>query len=136
MIAQVQVVKELIMPTARLEHVNISVANAERTANFLEKLTGWHRRWEGPAANGGFTIHLGDETAYLAIYTNHSVHGAFSKGAPLNHIGIAVKNLNAAEAAVQAEGLTPFNRTEYKPGPRSFYFKDADGIEFEVVSYE
>jgi len=124
------------MSTSRLEHVNISVVNAHRTAIFLEKLTGWHRRWEGPAANGGYTIHLGDEAAYLAIYTNPSVDGYFSKGAPLNHIGIVVKDLEAAEATVKAEGMTPFNHGEYQPGPRSFYFMDADGIEFEVVSYE
>lgn len=55
------------MSKARLEHVNISVSDAQRTATFLEKLTGWHRRWEGAAANGGYTIHLGDEIAYLAI---------------------------------------------------------------------
>lgn len=124
------------MSKARLEHVNISVSDAQRTATFLEKLTGWHRRWEGAAANGGYTIHLGDETAYLAIYTNSSVQGAFAKGAPMNHIGIAVKDLDAAEAAVQAEGLTTFNHGEYKPGPRNFYFIDADGVEFEVVCYQ
>jgi len=124
------------MSTARLEHVNISVVNAERTATFLEKLTGWQRRWEGAAANGGYTIHLGNEEAYLAIHTNQSVRGTFPKGAPMNHIGIAVRDLDAAQAKVQAEGLKPFNHGEYEPGPRSFYFIDADGIEFEVVSYE
>lgn len=30
----------------------------------------------------------------------------------------------------------PFNQGAYDPGPRSFYFADHDGIEFEVVSYE
>ena len=35
-----------------------------------------------------------------------------------------------------AEGLIPFSHSQYEPGPRSFYFFDYDGIEFEVVSYE
>lgn len=74
------------MSTARLEHVNISVTDADRTATLLEKLTGWHRRWEGPAMNGGHTIHIGNQTAYLAIYSNPSVRGRFAKGTPLNHI--------------------------------------------------
>ena len=43
---------------AYLEHVNISVSDPHRTAAMLEKLTGWTRRWEGPAMNGGRTIHL------------------------------------------------------------------------------
>lgn len=124
------------MSIARLEHVNISVSDAERTARFLERLTGWRRRWEGPAANGGHAIHLGDEAGYLAIYSNPSVRGGFAKGAPMNHIGIAVDDLDAAEAVVVAEGLTPFAHGRYEPGPRSFYFLDHDGIEFEVVRYE
>lgn len=124
------------MTTARLEHVNISVSDGERTANLLQKLTGWHRRWEGPAMDGGHTIHLGSETGYIAIHSKPTVAGGFSKGVPMNHIGIAVEDLDAAEAIVVAEGLTPFNHVQYEPGPRSFYFFDHDGIEFEVVSYE
>lgn len=124
------------MSTASLEHVNISVTDANRTATLLEKLTGWHRRWEGASMNGGHTIHLGNQIAYLAIYSNPSVSGDFTKGMPMNHIGIAVDDLEAAEAAVMAEGLIPFSHSKYEPGPRSFYFFDYDGIEFEVVSYE
>lgn len=54
----------------------------------------------------------------------------------MNHIGIAVPDLDAAEALVVAEGLKPFSHSDYDPGPRSFYFFDADGIEFEIVSYD
>lgn len=124
------------MSAARLEHVNISVTDADRTATLLEKLTGWHRRWEGSSMTGGHTIHIGNQTSYVAISSNPSVRGDFTKGMPMNHIGIAVDDLDAAEAAVVAEGLTPFNHGQYEPGPRSFYFFDDDGIEFEVVSYE
>ena len=128
--------KEAIMAKGRLEHVNISVSDADRTARFLEGLTGWHRRWEGPAMNGGYTIHLGDDEAYLVIYSNPQVTGGFAKGAPMNHIGIAVDDLDAAEALVVAEGFEPFNHGAYDPGPQSFYFFDRDGIEFEVVQYQ
>ncbi|WP_375291456.1 VOC family protein [Qipengyuania sp.] len=120
---------------ARLEHVNISVSDPHRTADMLERLTGWTRRWEGPAMNGGRTIHLGSADAYIAIYSNPAVSGGFAKGAPMNHIGIAVTDLAAAEAIVRAVGYEPFNLSAYDPGPRSFYFLDSDGIEFEVLSY-
>lgn len=123
------------MSIARLEHVNISVTDAERTAALLARLTRWHRRWEGPAMNGGRAIHLGDDHAYVAIYANPQVTGGFDKGVPMNHIGIAVDDLAAAEDVVIAEGLTPFSHSTYDPGPRSFYFFDWDGIEFEIVSY-
>ena len=120
---------------ARLEHVNISTTDADRLATLLARLTGWTRRWEGPAMLGGWTIHLGSEHAYLAIYTNPEVPGGFAKGAPMNHIGIAVDDLAMAELLVEDAGLVPFNKGEYDPGPRSFYFLDWDGIEFEIVDY-
>ena len=50
-------------------------------------------------------------------------------------VAITVDDLDAAEKAVTAHGLTPFGHDDYEPG-RRFYFFDWDGIEFEVVSYE
>ena len=122
------------MPAARLEHANITVSDPDRSAALFEKLCGWHERWRGPSQLGGWTIHVGTPEAYLAIYTNKGRGGPFAKGAPLNHIGIEVDDLDAAEAVVVAHGLVPFNHADYEPG-RRFYFFDWDGIEFEVVSY-
>jgi catechol 2,3-dioxygenase-like lactoylglutathione lyase family enzyme len=123
------------MLTGTLEHVNISVTDGERTAHLIARLTGWQRRWEGPSLDNGRSIHLGDERAYLAIHTSPLVEGNFRKSVPMNHIGIAVDDLQAAETLVAEAGLTPFNHVQYDPGPRSFYFFDWDGIEWEIVSY-
>lgn len=124
------------MATATLEHVNISVTDGERTARLIEKLTGWRRRWEGPSLDNGRSIHLGDDAAYVAIHTSPRVTGGFGKSVSMNHIGIAVDDLDKAEAIVTEAGLEPFNHGTYDPGPRSFYFFDWDGIEWEIVSYE
>lgn len=123
------------MATAALEHVNISVTDGERTAQLIEKLTGWHRRWEGPSLDNGRSIHLGTDSAYVAIHTSPRVTGGFSKSVPMNHIGIAVDDLEIAENIVFDAGLEPVNHSHYNPGPRSFYFFDWDGIEWEIVSY-
>lgn len=122
------------MSAARLEHANITVSDPERSAELLKSLCGWHERWRGPSLMGGWTIHVGSENGYLALYTNTGRGGPFAKGAPLNHIGIEVDDLAAAEGVVSAAGLEPFNHADYEPG-RRFYFFDWDGIEFEVVSY-
>ena len=121
---------------ARLEHVNISVTDPTRTAALLAKLAGWQVRWEGQSMNGGRTIHCGSGEAYVSLYTNPAVAGGFAKGAPLNHVGLQVDDLAAAEAVVDEAGLEPFGHSRYEPGPRSFYFFDWDHIEWEVVSYE
>ncbi|WP_338468085.1 VOC family protein [Novosphingobium sp. ZN18A2] len=123
------------MASARLEHANITVSDPDRSAALLEKLCGWHERWRGPAINNGWTIHVGSDTDYVALYTPGKPQAApFAKGVPLNHVGLLVDDLDAAEAVVKEAGLTPMNHADYEPG-RRFYFFDWDGIEFEVVSY-
>lgn len=125
------------MSSLRIEHVNITVADPERTSALMAALFDWHVRWSGPAQNGGHTIHVGSNDHYVALYTGGDtaqVAGAFAKGRPLNHIGVEVDDLDATEARVIAAGLRPFSHADYEPG-RRFYFLDPDGIEYEVVSY-
>lgn len=124
------------MATLRLEHVNLTVADPERSATLMQAIFGWHVRWRGPSASGGRTVHVGSERDYLALYTpvDPTAAAGFPKGRPLNHVGVEVDDLDATEARVAAAGLTPFNHDDYAPG-RRFYFFDSDGIEFEVVSY-
>lgn len=123
------------MPKGRLEHANITVTNPDRSAKLFEELCDWHERWRGNSQMGGRTIHVGDEAAYLAIYTHDNARGGYVKGVPLNHVGVVVDDLDAAEKVVVEHGLKPFGHDDYEPGKR-FYFLDWDGIEFEVVSYE
>ena len=125
------------MSSPRIEHVNITVSDPKRTSDLMERLFDWHVRWAGPAQNGGHTIHVGSDDHYVALYAGGDtakVAEAFSKGRPLNHIGVEVDDLAAAEARVIAAGLRPFSHADYEPG-RRFYFLDPDGIEYEVVSY-
>lgn len=125
------------MSRPRIEHVNVTVSDPERTARLMGTLFGWHVRWRGPARDGGHTIHVGSKEQYVALYTGRDVAYTaddFAKGQPLNHIGVEVDDLDSVEAKVSAAGLQPFGHDSYIPG-RRFYFFDPDGIEYEVVSY-
>ena len=125
------------MPTGIIEHANLSVTQPERSADLFKTLLGWEERWRGQSQMGGETIHVGQPGpggSYMALYTSEDVAGDYSKGQPLNHVGLLVDNLAAAERVVVEAGLTPFGHDDYDPGER-FYFFDWDGIEFEVVSY-
>jgi catechol 2,3-dioxygenase-like lactoylglutathione lyase family enzyme len=126
------------MRSAFIEHVNLTVSDPERSAKLFHDLFGWRLRWQGPARDGGRVIHVGDDAAYLAVYaepqSQPSTARAWEKGAPLNHVGIQVEDLDEVERRVIAAGLEPFSHGDYDPG-RRFYFLDWDGIEFEIVSY-
>jgi catechol 2,3-dioxygenase-like lactoylglutathione lyase family enzyme len=123
----------------RLEHVNVTVEAPERTAAVLCALFDWKVRWKGPAKMGGFTVHVGSDEQYLALFAppeglNSAVDpGLYRSG--LNHIGIVVDDLDACEARILAAGYTTGSHSDYEPG-RRFYFTDENGVEIEVVSYQ
>jgi catechol 2,3-dioxygenase-like lactoylglutathione lyase family enzyme len=124
--------------TARIEHVNITVADPMATAETLKKLFGWKIRWQGPAIDNGFTVHVGSDTHYLALYSPAaSLTGQaerYVKRGSLNHVGLVVSDIDAAETAVRAAGYEPHSHADYEPG-RRFYFDGDDGVEYELVSY-
>lgn len=125
------------MSAPRIEHVNVTVVDPERTSALMQALFEWRVRWRGPAQDGGYTIHVGTNRHYVALHGTDGPSQAaaiFPKGRPLNHIGVEVDDLDATEVRVVAAGLEPFGHARYEPG-RRFYFLDPDGIEYEVVSY-
>ncbi|MEW2913035.1 MULTISPECIES: VOC family protein [unclassified Leisingera] len=125
--------------SAVLEHANITVADPNGTAAWMEKVFGWHVRWEGEAKNGGYTVHVGEENSYLALYTPRTAAAKAPESygiiGGLNHVAVIVEDLDATEAAVKAAGFTPMNHGDYEPG-RRFYFHDENGIEYEAVQYD
>ena len=121
----------------RIEHVNVTVRDPESLARLMEQLFGWQVRWHGPTSGGGTTIHVGSKDHYLALCTGGAgplSADLASKGQPLNHIGVEVDDLDETEALVRGAGLSTFSHDDYEPG-RRFYFREPNGVEFEVVSY-
>lgn len=122
----------------QIEHVNITVPDPKASAAKLCELFGWHVRWQGDALNGGFTVHVGDEDSYLALYAPkpplEPMGVTYGRVGGLNHVGVVVDDLRDTEAKVKAAGYKPYNHADYEPGER-FYFDGPDGIEFEVVHY-
>lgn len=123
------------MTIGSLEHVNVTVSDPKRTAEMLRALFGWHIRWQGPAKLGGYTVHVGTDESYMAVYAWPAGKATAPGSGRLNHVGVVVSDLDAVEAKVRDAGYQPHSRGDYEPG-RRFYFDDHDGIEFEVVSYD
>lgn len=135
-------VSDKARPMGRIEHVNITVVDAEASAQLMCRVFGWRIRWRGDAAgptdSGGCSIHVGTDDDYLAVYAPPAAESI--PAAPvmrigsLNHVGVVVDDLDAIEARVLAEGIVTHSHGSYEPG-RRFYFHDANGVEYEVVSY-
>ncbi len=122
-----------------IEHANITVENPDATAELLCKLFGWEVRWKGEGIHSGYTVHVGSENSYLALYAqpgNMQVPTASSHNTltALNHIGVVVDDLKAVEKRAKALNLACHDHADYEPGTR-FYTDLPDGLEVEVVSY-
>jgi catechol 2,3-dioxygenase-like lactoylglutathione lyase family enzyme len=127
------------MTNAFVEHANFTVSEPEATAKWMCDVFGWHIRWQGSSIFGGRSVHVGGAQSYLALYNMgdslpKTHHENYHHIGGLNHIGIVVDDLDAAEAKIEAAGFTTHSHADYEPG-RRFYFHDRDGIEFEVISY-
>ncbi|MEM8988081.1 MAG: VOC family protein [Pseudomonadota bacterium] len=126
------------MTAARLEHANVTVEDPKKTAEILCTLFDWKVRWEGPAKNNGYTVHVGEDFSYIALYavgaTGRLGDGSYVTVGGLNHIAVVVDDIDATERRILDAGYKTENHADYAPG-RRFYFHDTDGIEYEVVSY-
>ncbi len=124
---------------AQLEHVNMTVSDPKATAAWIERVLGWKIRWEGPGMETGYTVHIGSDDSYVALFTFPETpepkNSSYRTKGGLNHWAVVVDDLDAVEERVKAEGFTPTMHADYEPG-RRFYFHDNDGIEIEVVQYD
>ncbi|WP_035582341.1 VOC family protein [Hyphomonas jannaschiana] len=126
------------MKPALFEHVNVTVSDPKKTAAMLVDLFGWHVRWEGPSKYDGYTVHVGTDDEYIALYAlpkqDRPDEESYYRTGAVNHFGILVEDLDATEKRILASGIKTHSHQTYDPGSR-FYFHDHDGIEWEVVSY-
>jgi hypothetical protein len=124
--------------SVKLEHANITVPHAKRTAELLIALFDWKIRWEGASLEGGYTVHVGGKDSYLALYSPKEAPAQqalrYHAVGALNHIGFVVEDLDAMEQRIIAMGYRPHMHADYEPG-RRFYFYGPGGVEYELVSY-
>jgi catechol 2,3-dioxygenase-like lactoylglutathione lyase family enzyme len=120
----------------RLEHVNLTVADLDRSIAFYCDLLDLSVRWKGPIADGRLGAHVGDDNFYLALFeasapgevvTDYSRPG-------INHFGFVVDDLDDARARLVRIGATIQSEADYEPG-RRLYFLDPDDNEVELVAY-
>ncbi len=124
----------------RLEHANVTVTDPRATARWLCDVFGWDIRWEGAGMQTGYTVHVGSDESYVALFTFDSPNAprpaSYRTTGMLNHLAVFTdEDIGAVETRVRDAGFEPINHADYAPG-RRFYFLDGDGIEWEVASHQ
>ena len=120
-----------------LEHVNMTVADVDRSADFYRDLLGLKVRWRGQTADGREAAHVGDDRSYIALFQaqQHEKPANDYHVVGLNHFGYVVDDLAAAKSRLESCGIEPHSEQDYEPGKRLYFF-DPDGIEVELVEYD
>ena len=121
----------------RLEHVNLTVSDLDRSVAFYCDLLEVPVRWKGPIDKDRLGAHVGNEHHYLALFQ------ATAEGEPkrdylrpgVNHFGFVVDNLEATRQRALELGATVHLEADYEPGRRIYIF-DPDGHEIELVQYD
>lgn len=120
----------------RLEHVNLTVTDLDRSIAFYSDLLDLHVRWKGPIDGDRLGAHVGDDNVYLALFEASAPgevdHNYLTPG--INHFGFVVDDLAEARERVQRLGASIHLEGDYDPG-RRIYFFDPDGYEVELVEY-
>lgn len=124
---------------AQLEHANITVSDPDATARWMCDLFDWEIRWQGAAKQSGWTVHVGTDDRYIALYAQNTprkmTQDHYETIGGLNHLAVVVDDIKTMRRKVEKAGFTPGEHFDYEPGQR-FYFFDNDGVEFEVVQYD
>ncbi len=121
----------------RLEHVNLSVNDIEKSRDFYCNILGLHVRWEGERSdvNGSRKIyHIGNDDCYIAIFEAADKcqyrHQFGSTG--FNHFAFIVDDLDMMVAKLHEHEIEQTAIEDYSPG-RRLYCYDPDGFEIELV---
>ena len=121
-----------------LEHANITVNDPDAIAQQLVHLFNWSVRWSGAGMENGYTVHVGSNKDYIALYSNGKLGEKCSKGnhaGHLNHVGVVVEDLEIVSDNAKEVGLEPFSHGEYEPGKRFYLILD-ETLELEIISYK
>lgn len=120
----------------RMEHVNLTVSDLDRSIAFYCEVLGFEIRWQGASSSGRRAAHVGNADTYLALFEAAQPGRAppdYGAVGP-NHFGLVVDDLEAVRVRLAAAGVTPHLEDDYDPGVR-LYFYDPDGMEVELVQY-
>ncbi|MBI5365437.1 MAG: VOC family protein [Planctomycetes bacterium] len=120
--------------TERLEHVNLGVADVDRSVDFYRRALGFEVRHAGGGAHGRFA-HVGTDRFYVALTEQPGIAPA-RRGdhAAVFHFGFTTPDLEAFRARLAREGIAPAEEAHRAEG-NAIYLEDPDGHEIEVVGY-
>lgn len=120
-----------------LDHVALAVRDVERSADWYVGVLGFERRFPGMWNGVPVFVALGETALALFPYGNdHATSPRSHERNAVLHLALRAdrKNFAAAQQALTSRGIA-FHFQDHEIS-HSIYFRDPDGIELEITTYE
>jgi catechol 2,3-dioxygenase-like lactoylglutathione lyase family enzyme len=119
-----------------IDHIAMSVRDVERSANWYIDVLGFEHRHKG--VWGGTPTFIGKGTTAIALFPPRSSANSSSQPAEIRMLHLAFradrKNFLCAEEELKRRGIQ-FEFQDHEIS-HSIYFRDPDGHELEITTYE
>ena len=119
-----------------LDHVALAVRDVERSADWYVEVLGFERRF--PGMWEGVPVFVAREKTAIALFPAGSDHANPVPRKPPGILHLAMranrKNFIAAQRDLTSRGIA-FHFQDHEVS-HSIYFRDPDGIELEITTYE
>ena len=120
-----------------LDHVALAVRDVERSADWYVEVLGFERRFQGMWE--GVPVFVARDKTALALFPAETDQAALplSRKPPgMLHLALRANRQNfvAAQRDLTSRGI-PFHFQDHEIS-HSIYFRDPDGIELEITTYE
>lgn len=120
-----------------LDHVALAVQDVERSANWYVEVLGFERRYHGMW--NGVPVFVARGKTALALFPrgdDHTIPSQSRKPNEMLHLALRAdrKNFAAAQRDLTNRSI-PFHFQDHEIS-HSIYFRDPDGIELEITTYE
>jgi catechol 2,3-dioxygenase-like lactoylglutathione lyase family enzyme len=118
-----------------LDHVALAVRDVERSADWYVEVLGFERRYQGMWQ--GIPVFVArDKTAIALFPAGKDRKGPSRPSAGMLHLALRAnrKNFIAAQRDLESRGIV-FHFQDHDIS-HSIYFRDPDGIELEITTYE
>ena len=119
-----------------IDHVALAVRDVERSAQWYVEVLGFERRYAGMW--NGIPAFIGKGATAIALFPRNTHESSSARAAKIDMLHLAMradrKNFLIAQHELQERGIK-FEFQDHEIS-HSIYFRDPDGHELEITTYE
>ena len=120
------------MAVDMLQHINIHVADVERSKQFYTRVLGLRVGPRPPVASVGYWLYLGDQPLIHLVQRPAAGNLPTAGNGAVDHVAFHGIDLDATRRLLQADGLSFHETVIPRDGTIQLFVHDPDGVKIEL----